>query len=92
MARIKAVLNERRLAYNGAVKILEKQQDEIETRKVLEHQTNQFKQERAYSLRRAAYQKAKRASTSMKKPISGDIDAMVERSGDLAPEPSEVRG
>lgn len=86
MARIKAVLNERRLAYEGAVKILETQKDEIETRKVLEHQTRQFKQERAYLLRRAAYKKAKRATASTKTAETIDVDSSttVEAKGDSA--------
>lgn len=55
MARIKAVMNERRLAYEGAVKIAEKQREEHYDKVVLQHQTTQFKAERKYLQRRREY-------------------------------------
>ncbi|KAF8645230.1 hypothetical protein AX16_008057 [Volvariella volvacea WC 439] len=50
MARIKAVINERRVAYEGAIKLIEAEEDEA----VLEEQTRIFKRERSTVLRRRA--------------------------------------
>jgi large subunit ribosomal protein L47 len=52
MARIKAVINERRLAYEGAVKIAEQQKDEHFDRELLQLQTAQFRTERKRLRRR----------------------------------------
>jgi large subunit ribosomal protein L47 len=61
MARIKAVINERRLAYEGAVKIAEQQREEHYDKVVLNHQAAQFKAERKYLQRRREYEARKEA-------------------------------
>jgi len=61
MARIKAVINERRLAYEGAVKIAEQQREEHYDKVVLHHQVTQFKAERKYLQRRREYKARKEA-------------------------------
>jgi len=55
MARIKAVINERRLAYEGAVKIAEQQVEDHQDRMVLRHQAKEFNTERKYLQRRREY-------------------------------------
>ena len=52
MARIKAVLNERRLAYEGALKLIEEQKQQAEDEVVLQYQSQKFEEERAHSLSR----------------------------------------
>src|SRR5580693_6202974 len=52
MARIKAVINERRLAYEGAVKLVEKQREYLENEKVLQYEVAEHKKERKYLMRR----------------------------------------
>jgi len=42
MARIKVVINERRLAYEGALKLAEERQQRLETKEVLRHQDSVF--------------------------------------------------
>jgi hypothetical protein len=59
MARIKAVINERRLAYEGAVKIAEQQREEHYDKELLQHQTAQLGVERK-SLRRRRAHKARK--------------------------------
>jgi large subunit ribosomal protein L47 len=52
MARIKAVLNERRLAYEGALKLIEEQKQQAEDEVVLQYQRHKFEEERTHSLSR----------------------------------------
>jgi large subunit ribosomal protein L47 len=52
MARIKAVLNERRLAYEGALKLIEEQKQQGEDEVVLQYQHQKFEEERAHVLSR----------------------------------------
>ncbi|KAF5369316.1 hypothetical protein D9758_002720 [Tetrapyrgos nigripes] len=61
MAHIKAVINERRLAYEGALRIAEEKKEEHLDNLVLEHQRTQFNKDRAYLMRRREYQEKKRA-------------------------------
>ncbi|KAF8895515.1 mitochondrial 39-S ribosomal protein L47 (MRP-L47)-domain-containing protein [Infundibulicybe gibba] len=60
MARIKAVINERRLAYEGAVKLAEQQQEEHQDRVLLEYQKSKYKVERRYLIKRREYNERKR--------------------------------
>ena len=68
MARIKAVINERRLAYEGAVKIAEQQREEHYDKVVLQHQATQFKAERKYLQRRHEY-KARKEAERLKRDV-----------------------
>ena len=52
MGRIKAVLNERRLAYEGALKLIEEQKQQTEDEVVLQYQHQKFEEERARVLSR----------------------------------------
>lgn len=61
MARIKAVMNERRLAYEGAVKIAEQQREEHHNKLVLQYHATQIKVERKYLQRRREYKARKEA-------------------------------
>jgi large subunit ribosomal protein L47 len=61
MGRIKAVLNERRLAYEGAVKLMEETKDKEETAKVQQFLVNTQRKERKYLQRRRAYEARKQA-------------------------------
>ncbi|KAL4258227.1 Large ribosomal subunit protein uL29m [Pleurotus pulmonarius] len=67
MARIKYVLNERRLAYEGAVKLVEAEAEEVsalkEDEKVLKHQLQEWRKGR--SLRKAARRLSRRAQDSL---------------------------
>ncbi|KAG5221331.1 NRPS protein biosynthetic cluster [Salix suchowensis] len=62
MARIKYVLNERRLAYEGAIKLVEAEAEEVsalkEDEKVLKHQLKEWRKGR--SLRKAARRQSRR--------------------------------
>ncbi|KAH0586167.1 54S ribosomal protein L4, mitochondrial [Termitomyces sp. J132] len=69
MARIKAVLNERRLAYEGAVKIVETERDEKVDREVLdsmnkarEHKIRHMKKRQEYLARRLELKLARKAA------------------------------
>ncbi|RDB18006.1 54S ribosomal protein L4, mitochondrial [Hypsizygus marmoreus] len=55
MARIKAVINERRLAYEGAVKIAEEQREVQYNAEVQQHLKGAYRTERRYLQRRQAY-------------------------------------
>ncbi|KAF8073694.1 mitochondrial 39-S ribosomal protein L47 (MRP-L47)-domain-containing protein [Lyophyllum atratum] len=55
MARIKAVINERRLAYEGAIKLVEGEREEKFDAEVEEYMTGAWKQERKYLQRRKEY-------------------------------------
>jgi large subunit ribosomal protein L47 len=80
MARIKAVINERRLAYEGAVKIAEQQMEEHFDKVVLNHQVTQFKTERKYLQRRREYEarkEAKRLKLSIKEEGPQDATGSV---------------
>jgi large subunit ribosomal protein L47 len=61
MARIKAVINERRLAYEGALRIAEEKKQEHLDHIVLQHQKAGFNKDRAYLARRRAYMEQKLA-------------------------------
>lgn len=67
MARIKYVLNERRLAYEGAIKLVEAEAEEVsalkEDEKVLKHQLQEWRKGR--SLRKAARRQSRRAPDSL---------------------------
>ncbi len=67
MARIKYVLNERRLAYEGAIKLVEAEAEEVsalkEDEKVLKHQLQEWRKGR--SLRKAARRLSRRAQDSL---------------------------
>lgn len=67
MARIKYVLNERRLAYEGAIKLVEAESEEVsalkEDEKVLKHQLQEWRKGR--SLRKAARRLSRRAQDSL---------------------------
>ncbi|KAG7088432.1 hypothetical protein E1B28_012425 [Marasmius oreades] len=52
MARIKYVLNERRLAYDGAVKLAEKEKQDHLDQVVLQHQLAEYRKERKYHAKR----------------------------------------
>lgn len=61
MARIKAVINERRLAYEGAVKLAEAEREDHYDNLVLEEQEKRFRKEASYlqkrrEARRQAYE------------------------------------
>ena len=77
MARIKAVMNERRLAYEGAVKIAEKQREEHYDKVVLQHQTTQFKAERKYLQRRREYKARAEAERSKRGVQKADTTSSV---------------
>ncbi|KAG6890642.1 hypothetical protein C0995_006618 [Termitomyces sp. Mi166 len=69
MARIKAVLNERRLAYEGALKIAEAEREEKVDQEVLnsmkgawEHKIQHMKKRKAYLVRRLELKLAKKAA------------------------------
>ena len=59
MARIKAVMNERRLAYEGAVELIEDAKDKEENLKVQQYLEVEQKKERKYLERRRAYEARK---------------------------------
>ncbi|GLB38320.1 putative mitochondrial 39-S ribosomal protein L47 (MRP-L47) [Lyophyllum shimeji] len=61
MARIKAVINERRLAYEGAVKLVEEEGEAKHDAEVQEYMTGVWKQERKYLQRRKEYEARKLA-------------------------------
>lgn len=61
MARIKAVINERRLAFEGAVKIAEQQKNAHHDEVVLQHQIAEFKKERKYLTKRRLFNERRRA-------------------------------
>ncbi|KAG6906615.1 hypothetical protein DXG01_012933 [Tephrocybe rancida] len=74
MARIKAVLNERRLAYEGAIKIVEEERDEKidqEVQRSMEgawqRKTEQAKRRRVYMARRLEMRLAKQAKRDSEK-------------------------
>ncbi|KAK1229874.1 54S ribosomal protein L4 mitochondrial [Marasmius sp. AFHP31] len=54
MARIKYVLNERRLAYEGAVQLAEKEKEDHLDQVVLQHQLAEYRKERKFMARREA--------------------------------------
>jgi large subunit ribosomal protein L47 len=87
MARIKAVINERRLAYEGAVKIAEQQREEHYDKVVLHHQVTQFKAERKYLQRRREYKARKEAERFKRGVGEGTQDAtgVSETKVDLSP-------
>jgi len=60
MARIKVVLNERRLAYEGAMKLIEEQKQQTEDEVVLEYQREKFKEDRVQILSRRELTKRRR--------------------------------
>ena len=59
MARIKAIMNERRLAYEGAVKLVEDAKDKEENLKVQQYLEVEQRKERKYLERRRAYETRK---------------------------------
>jgi len=70
MARIKAVMNERRLAYEGAVKLAEQQKEEHYDEMVLQHQDTQFRAERKYLQRRRQYM-ARKETKRLEREMEG---------------------
>jgi large subunit ribosomal protein L47 len=87
MARIKAVINERRLAYEGAVKIAEQQREEHYDKVVLHHQVTQFKAERKYLQKRREY-KARKEAARLKRGVGEgvqDATGVSETKVDLSP-------
>ncbi|KAM6494342.1 Mitochondrial 39-S ribosomal protein L47 (MRP-L47) domain containing protein [Amanita muscaria] len=60
MARIKAVLNERRLAYEGATKLIEEQKQQAEDEVVLQYQHEKLEEDRAQTLSRRELTKRRR--------------------------------
>jgi large subunit ribosomal protein L47 len=67
MARIKAVINERRLAYEGAVKLVDKQREQHQDNVVLQHQVTEQRKERKYLQRRRAYMERRNAERLMRR-------------------------
>ncbi|THU87038.1 MRP-L47-domain-containing protein [Dendrothele bispora CBS 962.96] len=61
MARIKAVINERRLAFEGALQLAEKEKQDHLDNVVLQHQVAEFKKERTYLKKRRVYMEKKQA-------------------------------
>lgn len=61
MARIKAVINERRLAYEGAVRLVERQKEQHQDNIVLQHQISQYRKERKYLQRRHLFMERRNA-------------------------------
>lgn len=59
MARIKAVMNERRLAYEGAVELIEDAKDKEENLKVQQYLEVEQRKERKYLQRRRTYEARK---------------------------------
>ncbi|KAF8627385.1 hypothetical protein AX17_006200 [Amanita inopinata Kibby_2008] len=66
MARIKAVLNERRLAYEGAMKLIEEQKQKDEDEIVLQYQREQHEEERKRILSRRDLMKRRREAQRKK--------------------------
>lgn len=60
MARIKSVLNERRLAYEGATKLIERQCEKEEDAVVLQYQRQQHEEEKKHILSRRELSKRRR--------------------------------
>ncbi|KAF5382730.1 hypothetical protein D9615_002850 [Tricholomella constricta] len=78
MARIKAVINERRLAYEGAVEIVEAQQEEEFNKEVGNYMKGACQEERKYLQRRREYkarklQKKLEATEAAKAAPSADV-------------------
>ncbi|KAF9463039.1 mitochondrial 39-S ribosomal protein L47 (MRP-L47)-domain-containing protein [Collybia nuda] len=65
MARIKAVINERRLAYEGAVRLVERQREQHQDNIVLQHQVIQYRKERKYLQRRRLFMERKNAERQL---------------------------
>ncbi|ESK95031.1 54s ribosomal protein l4 [Moniliophthora roreri MCA 2997] len=86
MARIKYVMNERRLAYEGAVKLAEQEKQDHLDRVVLDHQMSQYYKERKQlrwrEANREKRQEAKEAKTSAKtaevEPVSTNVDVTTQ--------------
>jgi large subunit ribosomal protein L47 len=77
MARIKAVINERRLAYERAVKLVEKQRERAENEKVLQYKVGEFRKERKYLVRRQEYVARKREARRKKAEEEAQMAKMI---------------
>lgn len=71
MARIKAVMNERRLAYEGAVALNAEEAEAHLDNVVLEHKVAEFNKERKYLVQREALKARRRAEKEGTKGRSG---------------------
>ncbi len=67
MARIKAVLNERRLAYEGATKLIEKQRQKGEDAIVMQYQRQQHEERKRILSRRELTERRREARLKSKK-------------------------
>ncbi|KAJ3509993.1 hypothetical protein NLJ89_g4920 [Agrocybe chaxingu] len=74
MGRIKAVLNERRLAYEGAVKLAEKELEFLRNRPAKEY-TDEDKQVLEYQRKKRADRKTQRAAKSVKEKVPSTTTA-----------------
>ncbi|KIY46509.1 MRP-L47-domain-containing protein [Fistulina hepatica ATCC 64428] len=92
MARIKQVLNERRRAYEGAVKLVEKQHEAIEDQKVYQEMLREYKEQRETvraerqqlvqkrrAMRTAARAAAKKAAAELARKEAEMQQTMVEQ-------------
>lgn len=74
MARIKAVLNERRLAYEGAVRLVEKKREEKEDLEVQEHLKETWKKDRKQAKERLYLERRRALQLQRKRGVEEKVN------------------